>query len=148
IRIVPRERALFGPLASRDGCNTPGRARGGAVVAQCGRPRAASAVRRRFWDGIRVGLLIEEAAELAGVSGSAGRKWFRQRGGVAPRASTPAVKRPRLTFEQREEIAALRAERLSNAEIARRVGVHRSTIGRELAAGSTRFPDQRPKYRA
>ncbi|MBA8801793.1 IS30 family transposase [Nocardioides ginsengisegetis] len=37
---------------------------------------------------------------------------------------------------------------MSKAEIAREVGVHRSTIGRELAAGSTYFPDRRPKYRA
>ncbi|SDO74752.1 Transposase and inactivated derivatives, IS30 family, partial [Nocardioides szechwanensis] len=51
-------------------------------------------------------------------------------------------------MEQREEIAVLKAQDLSNAEIARRVGVHRSTIGRELAAGSLFRPQRRPKYRA
>jgi IS30 family transposase len=53
-----------------------------------------------------------------------------------------------LTFEQREEIAVLKAEKKSDAEIARAVGCHRSTIGRELKNGSTTFPDRKPKYRA
>jgi IS30 family transposase len=53
-----------------------------------------------------------------------------------------------LSLEQREEIAVLKAQKLTNAEIARRVGCHRATIGRELAAGSTTFPDRKPKYRA
>jgi transposase, IS30 family len=53
-----------------------------------------------------------------------------------------------LSFEQREEIALLKAQGESNASIARVVGCHRSTIGRELAAGSTTFPDRRPRYKA
>jgi IS30 family transposase len=53
-----------------------------------------------------------------------------------------------LTFEQREEIALLKAAGESNASIARAVGCHRSTIGRELAAGSTTFSDRRPRYKA
>ena len=57
--------------------------------------------------------------------------------------------RPRLTFEQREDIAVLLAAGHGKAEIARRVGCHRSTIGRELALKSTTFNDgHRPKYRA
>jgi len=61
----------------------------------------------------------------------------------------PGVRRrPRLTMAQREDIAAYWAEGLSKAAIAREVGVHRSTIGRELDAGSTTFPDRRPRYRA
>jgi len=66
---------------------------------------------------------------------------------IPPLARAPAS-RPRLSFAQREEIAVLRAEKLCDAEIARRIGVHRSTIGRELLAGSSTFPDQHPKYRA
>jgi IS30 family transposase len=53
-----------------------------------------------------------------------------------------------LSFEQREEIALLRAQGENDASIARVVGCHRATIGRELRAGSTTFPDRRPRYRA
>jgi IS30 family transposase len=49
---------------------------------------------------------------------------------------------------QREEIAILWGQGLTKAAIAREVGVHRSTIGRELDAGSTTFPDRQPTYRA
>jgi transposase len=104
--------------------------------------------RDRFWSGIRAGLLVGEAAAAAGVSRNAGRVWFAERGGVKPPPSAPAKKRPRLTFEQREEIALLKAEKKTNAEIARAVGCHRSTIGHELEAGSTTFPDRKPRYRA
>ena len=65
-----------------------------------------------------------------------------------PTTQEPGPLRPRLSLEQREDIAAYWAEGLSKAAIAREIGVHRSTIGRELAAGSTYFPDRRPKYRA
>nr|WP_224280566.1 IS30 family transposase [Nocardioides lacusdianchii] len=65
-----------------------------------------------------------------------------------PRSRPPATKRPRLTLEQREEIAVLYAAKVSNAEIAREVGCHPATVGRELARGSTVFPDRRAKYRA
>jgi IS30 family transposase len=74
--------------------------------------------------------------------------WYRERGGVMPRVSASGRVRPRLSLEQREEIAVLHAAKVSNAEIARQVGCHRSTVGRELAAGSTTFPDRRPRYRA
>ena len=107
-----------------------------------------AAVRERFWSGVRSGLLPAEAAAEAGVSRKAGRVWFTERGGVKPKPARPATKRPRLTFEQREEIAVLEAEKKSDAEIARAVGCHRSTIGRELKNGSTTFPDRKPKYRA
>ncbi len=42
----------------------------------------------------------------------------------------------------------LHAENHCGAETARRIGAHRSTIGRELLAASSTFPDQRAKYRA
>jgi IS30 family transposase len=114
-----------------------------------GRPGYRSVVRREFWERIRSGDGVREAAEAIGVSHTAGKEWFRDAGGVMPRAVKPAPVRPRLTLEQREDIAILHAAEVTNAEIARRVGVHRSTVGRELAAHSTTFNDgHRPKYRA
>jgi transposase, IS30 family len=108
----------------------------------------ARAVRDEFWSGIRAGLSVAEASAAAGVSRWAGQAWFAERGGVRPPSSPSATKRPRLRLQQREEIAVLHAQGHTNAEIARAVGVHRSTVGRELDAGSTRFPDRKPRYRA
>ena len=88
------------------------------MVGMSGRPRFARQLEARFWVQIRDGSGIEKAAAAVGVSVTTGQRWF------------PALRRPRLTLEQREEIAVLKAEGLRNAEIARRVGVHRSTIGR------------------
>jgi IS30 family transposase len=115
-----------------------------------GRPRFSRVLQKVFWDGVRGGLGVEEAALAAGVSYGAGKVWFRERGGVLPPASKPsgARPRPRLSLEQREEITVLRAQGKCNAEIARAVRVHRATIGRELAAGTSFFPDRRPRYRA
>jgi transposase, IS30 family len=105
-------------------------------------------IRTEFWELVRQGLTVAEASVEVGVSRFAGMDWYRDRGGVMPRARQPATTRPRLTLEQREEIAVLHAAEVSNAEIARQIGCHRSTIGRELAKGSTTFPDRRAKYRA
>jgi transposase, IS30 family len=105
-------------------------------------------IRTEFWELVRQGLTVAEASVEVGVSRFAGMDWYRDRGGVMPRAHPPATTRPRLTLEQREEIAVLHAAEVSNAEIARQIGCHRSTIGRELAKGSTTFPDRRAKYRA
>ena len=107
-----------------------------------------TSLRYRFWDRVRAGLSPAEAAMTVGVSVHGGRNWFVERGGVMPRSPRPAVQRPRLSFEQREEIALLRASGESNASIARAVGCHRATVGRELVAGSTTFPDRRPRYKA
>lgn len=106
------------------------------------------AVRREFWEQVRRGLTVAEAAEAVGATRFSGMDWYRDRGGVMPDHSPPAMKRPRLTFEQREEIAVLHAAHVSNGEIARRIGCHRSTVGRELVKGSTVFPDRNPRYRA
>src|SRR5680860_1415360 len=114
-----------------------------------GRPGFHSGVRRRFWGQVRSGLSARDASAAVGVSRWAGEQWFSDAGGVMPPRVMSAKVRPRLTFEQREDIAVLLAAGHGKAEIARRVGCHRSTIGRELALKSTTFNDgHRPKYRA
>jgi IS30 family transposase len=56
-----------------------------------------------------------------------------------------------LSFEEREELTAGLAAGLSQAEIARRLDRHPSTISRELARNCPRYPGgkiRRPRYRA
>jgi transposase, IS30 family len=113
-----------------------------------GRPGCPGEVESRFWFGIRGHLSIEEAAGWAGVSRTTGQKWFIEAGGVMPPAQAPGRVKPRLRFEQREEIAVLHGQKLSNAEIARQIGCHRSTVGRELKLGTTVRDKQLPVYRA
>jgi IS30 family transposase len=94
-------------------------------------------------------LSVVDAAAAAGVSENTGGRWLKEAGGVMPPRVTPGKTRPRLTFEQREEIAVMRASGASNAAIARAVGCHRSTVGRELASNSRHFSDGHlPRYRA
>jgi len=109
-----------------------------------GRPRVPRAVRAGFWEGVRSGLGVREAAEAAGVHHSQAKVWFRQAGGVAP----PALRAGRgryLSLAEREEIAAGLAAGLSYREIARRLGRPASTVSREVARNSTRG---RYRYRA
>jgi IS30 family transposase len=90
-----------------------------------------------------------QAAVVTGVSKDTGLKWFREAGGVLPKVpKSRPVTRPRLTFEQREEIAIHRAAGVCDAEIARIIGVHRATVGREIARNATRHLDGRQTYRA
>jgi IS30 family transposase len=108
-------------------------------------------VRVRFWDGVRQGMLVAEAARFAGVSFNAGSKWFAQAGGVISNAPQPVSSRY-LSLEEREEIAVLRAEKRSMREIARLLGRAPSTISRELERNSLPLRKERPKmprkYRA
>jgi hypothetical protein len=39
-------------------------------------------VQAGFWDGVRAGLGVGEAAEAAGVAASGAQEWLRQAGGV------------------------------------------------------------------
>ena len=113
-----------------------------------GRPHSV-ALRRRFWEQIRAGAWPREAAAAVGVSHQTAKEWYRKAGGVMPPVVEPGRRRPRLSFEQREELAILLAQGVHPAQIARQVGCHRSTIGREIAANSTRPTDgHRPCYRA
>jgi len=115
------------------------------------RPGLPRRVRLRFWDGIEQGMLVAQAARFAGVSFMAGSKWFAQAGGVISNAPQPVSDRY-LSLEEREEIAVLRAEKLSMREIGRRLGRSVSTISRELERNSLPLRKERPKmprkYRA
>ena len=83
--------------------------------------------------------MTAEAAAAAGVSGTTGKAWVRELGGVAPRVAVPASGRF-LTLEDRETIALCRAAGWSNAAIGIKIGKHASTIGREVRRNSNKAP--------
>jgi IS30 family transposase len=88
--------------------------------------------RRRFWQAVRAGLSVDEAAVAAGASWSWGRRLFVKAGGVNPVAIAEPVGRRYLRFGEREEIMRLRAAGLGVRAIAREIGRDPSTVSREL----------------
>jgi IS30 family transposase len=87
--------------------------------------------RRRFWQAIRAGLSVDDAAGEAGASKGWARKLFVKAGGVNPVPNAEPVGRY-LRFEEREEIMRLRAMGLGVRAIARVIGRDPATISREL----------------
>jgi IS30 family transposase len=96
-----------------------------------GKPSLRRDVERLFWREIGKGLTSEEAAIAVGASQAAGSRWFRDRGGMPTFLRVPVTGRY-LSFDEREEIALLKAQGDGVREIARRLGRHPSTISREL----------------
>lgn len=96
-----------------------------------GRPEPSRAVQRQFWRLIATGINSAEAALKVGVSVPVGTRWFRHAGGMPPIALAEPSGRY-LSFEEREEIALLRAKQVGVREIARRIGRDPGTISREL----------------
>ncbi len=97
-----------------------------------GRPGIASRTDRVvFWLAIADGFTTTVAAELAGVSEPVGVRWFRNGGGMPDVTFAPLSGRY-LSFEEREEIALLRAQGIGIRTIARRLGRSPSTVSREL----------------
>jgi transposase, IS30 family len=92
-------------------------------------------VRREFWESVAAGKCASHAAVDAGVHPATGKRWFVQAGGVKPPLGPPS--RRELSLLERTQLKHLAAQGLCNAEIARQMGRHRSTIGRELARNST-----------
>jgi len=109
------------------------------------RPSLPVGVSKRFWEGVRRGLCVDDGSAGAGVSQATGWRWFGSRGGVLPSCSSTAEPSGlRLSFAEREEIACLAAAGHSARSIARELGRAPSTITRELSL--RRSPDGR--YRA
>ena len=112
-----------------------------------GRPDLPVETQRRFWQLIRAGFVVGDAAASSGVSPTTAARWVRRSGGVIP----SIVKEPtglRLSFADREEIASLIHEGMSMRGVAQELGRAPSTISRELR----RFPappcGRRKAYRA
>ena len=86
-----------------------------------GRPGFLVAVRARFWDGVRSGLGVREAAAGAGVSRRQGQAWFRGGGrGAGGGAVAPGGRY--LSLAEREEVAVGLAAGLGPREIGRSAG--------------------------
>ena len=97
-----------------------------------GRPEPSRAVQRQFWRLIATGVTSAEAAVRVGVSVPVGSRWFRHAGGMPPISLVEPTGRY-LSFEEREEIAILRARGQGVREIARahdgEVRLVESTVG-------------------
>ena len=111
-----------------------------------GRPDPSRAVQRQFWRLIATGITSAEAAIAVGVSVPVGMRWFRHAGGMPPiNLAEPSGRY--LAFEEREEIAILRAQGRGVREIARAIGRDPGTVSRELRRNAaTRSGKQ--EYRA
>ncbi|GEA82179.1 IS30 family transposase [Cellulomonas uda] len=86
---------------------------------------------REFWRLIATGKRTEEAAAGVGVSVPVGSRWFRHAGGMAPLPLAEPTGRY-LSFEEREEIALLKARGLGVRAIARELRRDPGTISREV----------------
>jgi transposase, IS30 family len=113
-------------------------------VVKNGRPGVPRSVQAGFWDGVRAGLGVGEAAGAAGVSKGKAHVWFAQAGGVKANGAGPVSGRF-LSVSEREEIAAGVAAGEPLRQIAARLGRAPSTVSREVARNGYRG---RYRYRA
>lgn len=103
-------------------------------------------VQRAFWRLIATGVTTVEASLAVGVSWPVGTRWFRHAGGMPPISLAEPTSRY-LTFEEREEIALLRAKGAGVRQIARALRRDPGTISRELRRNAA-TRGGRPEYRA
>ena len=111
-----------------------------------GRPEPSRVVQRQFWRLIATGLTSAQAAVTVGVSVPVGTRWFRHAGGMPPISLVEPTGRY-LRFEEREEIALLRAKGAGVRAIARALGRDPGTISRELRRNAATRAGTR-EYRA
>lgn len=104
---------------------------GRSAMKSPGAPSHRQEIERIFWKHIATGVTSEKAAEASGVSQAVGTRWFRNRGGM-PLFMSLEISSRYLSFQEREEIAILKAQEVGVREIARRLGRSPSTISREL----------------
>jgi IS30 family transposase len=94
--------------------------------------------RDEFWRLRVSGMVIEDITRQLGINVQTPRRWLRETGGVPPRP--PAVPSGRyLSLEERESIAQWRAAGWTKAQMARELGRHPATVGRELDRNSDRL---------
>ena len=125
----------------------------GVLIGRCGQRcvRLSGPVRRGWCSGssgglIATGVTSAEASLAVGVSWPVGASWFRHAGGMPPILLTEPSGRY-LSFEEREEIAILRAINKGVREIGRAIGRNPGTVSRELRRNAaTRSGKQ--EYRA
>src|SRR5690349_3687541 len=96
-----------------------------------GRLRMPREFERRFWRLIGEGWSTERAAVEGGVSANTGERWFSEGGGMPPLSLAEPSDRY-LTLAEREYLDLRWEDGATKAEIARELGRHPSTIGREL----------------
>src|ERR1022692_1109053 len=105
------------------------------VAVKNGRPALPRSVQAEFWDGVRSGLGIVEAAEAAGIGQVQAYRWLRLAGGGKANGPVRACGRY-LSVGEREEIAVGLAAGESVRAIAARLGRSPSTVSREVRRNS------------
>jgi IS30 family transposase len=111
------------------------------VVGRRGRLPVPRELRLVFWEGVRAGLPVREAAAAAGAGAGAGRtaeEWFRRAGGVKGNGPGGPVSGRYLSVAEREEIAVGVAAGEPLRVIAARLGRPASTVSREIRRNGTR----------
>lgn len=111
-----------------------------------GNPHHLRETERQFWIEIAKGVIPAAAAATVGASQPVGQRWFHTAGGMPPFSLQPLSGRY-LSFQEREEIALLRAQGRGVRHIARTIGRDPSTISRELRR-DTATRTTNPGYRA